>query len=827
VKRDPWSHPVRTLGHSVKSWVQGQTAPLSPEPHQELVLVGGGHSHAIVLKLWGMNPLPGVRLTLITDQTHTPYSGMLPGHVAGFYDFDSCHIDLRQLAQFAGAQFYLDRAIGLDLNQNRVLCQTHPPVAFQWLSLDIGSTPTVDGVPGAAEYALAAKPVPEFLQGWNALLAEVEADPQRRRQWAVVGGGAGGVELLLALRSRLQNFYRHGSTLEPSPNALRPTWEPSAPPKVQGDRLLPVTFPVTLPVTFHLIHRGNAPLTGHNLRVQRQFQSLLNRLGVVTHWGETVTAVVPDPDDSQRSTGQRYTGQRYQLQQRSGRSLVCDRLFWVTQASAPPWLQQSGLATDDRGFVRVGPSLQSLSHPQVLATGDIASLEGQPRPKAGVFAVRQGKPLFENLQRLCQGQPLRPFIPQRQILALIGDGQGRALASRGIWSLGFAPWLWYWKNRIDLQFMAQFTDLPPGMMAAPPPPRRSPWTANPAPLPPPCAGCGSKVGAQSLDRVLHRLRDLRPATSPDTLVGLDCPDDAAVLQIPPGKVLVQTVDFFPALVSDPFVFGQITANHCLNDLLAMGATPHSALALVTLNPGSPALQEETLYQVLAGALRVLAPLGVDLVGGHTTTGQGLAFGLSCNGWGDRNALWSKGGLKPGQVLILTKPLGTGTLMAGAMQGRVKGYWVDGAIAAMVQSNAPALDIFRHHGTTACTDITGFGLLGHVVEMVRASGVSVRLESSAIPRLPGAKDTWNRGIFSSLHPQNAQALQWLDPRSIAPSLPLQGLLCDPQTAGGLLAAVPLDQAQSCLRHLRQGGYGASALVGMVQLMPDDRPGVLLV
>ena len=136
--------------------MQGSDRPIV----KDLVLVGGGHAHAIALRQWGMQPLPGVRLTLVSDTAHAAYSGMLPGHVAGFYSYDQAHIDLRRLARFAGAQFYRDRATGLDLARNRVLCRDRPPVAFDCVSLDTGSVPAADGVPGAAEHAVPAKPVP-------------------------------------------------------------------------------------------------------------------------------------------------------------------------------------------------------------------------------------------------------------------------------------------------------------------------------------------------------------------------------------------------------------------------------------------------------------------------------------------------------------------------------------------------------------------------------------------------------------------------------------------------------------------------------------------
>lgn len=183
------------------------------ESVKDLVLIGGGHSHAIVLKMFGLKPLPSVRLTLISDVLYAPYSGMLPAHVAGFYDYDECHIDLRSLAAFAGCQILVDWAIAIDLNKNLVICQTHPPVNFDVLSVDIGSTPAALSVPGAAKYAIAAKPVPEFLASWNQLISERQNHPQKPLRIAIVGGGAGGVELALNMQSRLGKEEGFGNGL--------------------------------------------------------------------------------------------------------------------------------------------------------------------------------------------------------------------------------------------------------------------------------------------------------------------------------------------------------------------------------------------------------------------------------------------------------------------------------------------------------------------------------------------------------------------------------------------------------------------------------------
>ncbi|MBD2461706.1 selenide, water dikinase SelD [Oscillatoria sp. FACHB-1407] len=746
---------------------------------QDLVLVGGGHSHAIALKLFGMAPLPGVRLTLITDVYHTPYSGMLPGYVAGVYDFDQCHIDLRPLAQFAQTRLIADRAIALDLENNRVICAHHPPIAFDLLSLDIGSTPNVTEVPGAKEHAIPVKPISHFLNSWDQLVADLERSPHTAISLGIVGGGTGGVELALNIHARLKRLYQS------------------------------VDAPDTA-VKVHLFHRGQDLLEGSSAWVRRQMRSQLVQRGIQVHLSEEVTEVHAD-----------------RVACRSGLVVKCDRLFWVTQATAAAWIGESGLATDLQGFIQVNDYLQSTSHPQVFATGDIATMVCHPRPKAGVFAVRQGKPLFENLRHALLKQPLQKFVPQRRWLSLIGMGDCTAIATRGQFGLGPHPLIWQWKDHIDRRFMERFTQLQP--MGAPKisfsaVARGHQESHADAQIPQMhCAGCGSKVGSVVLERTLQRIQQDYPQTQPDDIVvGLDAPDDAAVIRVPVDQLLVQTVDYFSALVDDPFVFGQIATNHCLSDLFAMGATPQSALAIATLPYATTAKTEETLYQLLLGATKVLQQAQAVLIGGHTTEGDRLAFGLSCNGLIQPDCLLTKGGMQPGQVLILTKALGTGTLFAADMQFKARGRWIESAIDSMLLSNQSAAQCFQQYRATACTDITGFGLLGHLVEMIRASHVAVELEWAAIPILAGAHETLRQGIVSSLHAQNAIASPELANLTEIQNFPLYPILFDPQTSGGLLASVPADEAIACLAALKDKGYSHSRIIGRVLSTSDSHP-----
>lgn len=384
---------------------------------QQLVLIGGGHSHAIALKEWGKKPLLDVELTLITDVLLTPYSGMLPGYIAGLYRFEEVHINLQKLAQFAQVKLILSPAIGLDLNKKQVICADHAPISFDILSIDIGSTPNRLTVTGASEYAIPAKPVPQLLQAWEQVLSHVDQNLSEPLSIAIVGGGAGGVELALNMQARLNKILQENLTSNP-------------------ENL----------ITFHLFHQDNQLLTNHNSWVSQNIEKLLQQRKIQLHLSQTVQAIQPIRSNT------------YQVSCQSGLTINSHFVFWVTQASAPDWIKASGLSTDPQGFILINNTLQSVSHDFVLATGDIATMQDRPYPKAGVFAVRQGKPLSQNWRNLLLNKPLKPYFPQKRYLSLIGTGDQSAIASWGNWGWR-SSWLWRWKDHIDRAFMAQFEAL--------------------------------------------------------------------------------------------------------------------------------------------------------------------------------------------------------------------------------------------------------------------------------------------------------------------------------------------------------------------------------
>ncbi len=719
---------------------------------RDVVLVGGGHAHALVARMWAMAPLPGARLTLINPGPAAPYTGMLPGHVAGHYRRDEIMIDLMRLARFAGARLILDRAIGIDTAARQIVLQNRPPLPYDVASIDIGIGSDLPDVPGFARHATAAKPLGDYALAWEAFVARRLAYPRV----VVIGGGLGGVELALASAHRL----RAGG----------------AQPKVT------------------LVERAPAILPHIGPGARRSLLDHIARAGIAIITGETPVGASAD-----------------QVALSNGQILGADFVLTVAGSRPQGWLAETGLALH-QGFVTVDPTLQS-SDPLVFAAGDCAHLSYAPRPKAGVFAVRQAPVLLHNLCAVLTGGTLHAYRPQRDYLKLVSTGDKGAVADKfGLRAGG--PWLWRLKDRIDRKFMAKFGDFP--AMEAP----ALPATAlpglteaiGPKPL---CGGCGAKLGGAALAGALSSLP--APARA-DVLSGRG--DDAAILRAE-GGVQVITTDHLRSFTPDARLMARIAATHALGDIWAMGAAPQAALAQVILPRLSDEKAAGMLAEVMTEAAAIFAEAGADVVGGHSSVGAELTIGFTITGLANR-AL-TKGGARPGDALIVTKAIGTGTIMAAEMAmarlpGLILGESVAAALTSMAQSSGPAAAILSPVAH-AMTDVTGFGLAGHLLEMLDASGAAAQLDTAAIPILPGALDLAVAGEGSSLAPANRALTVG---RLLLPEGALRALLHDPQTSGGLLAAVPADQAADVVNRLRGAGYAAARIGQILSGAPRIEP-----
>ena len=734
------------------------------EREKELVLVGGGHSHVQLLRRFAMNPLVNTHLSVVLDIPVAVYSGMVPGFVAGQYEAGELEIDVVPLARRAQARVILSPAVGFEPEERRILLRDRPPIRYDVASIDIGATVMGLDLPGVKKYAVPTRPINQFV---GRVADAVEQAGQRNRgrpyRVVIVGGGAGGVEVTFTLWQRLGGFE-----------------DPS--------------------LEVQLLQASPEILMGYPESLVNRIYRNAERRGIHIDCSRSVVEV-----------------EEKSLRLDDGEQIPYDLVVWVTGAMSHPVFQSSGLPTDDRGFVLTRSTLQVVGHDELFAVGDCASMKDYPHtPKAGVYAVRQGPYLIDNLRRVLSGRPLKRYRPQGSFLSLLNLGDGTAIGCKSGWSFE-GRWVMSVKNWIDRHFISRFQVLDAkGSMTEEY--KRLPDMLGEMKLL--CGGCAAKVGQSVLERTLKRLG---PSPPDDTVeLGLDVPDDASAYQTPSGDLVVSSVDAFRAVFDDPYMVGRIAAVNAISDLEATGARPRYALALVAIP--SDVLEEdaeELLYQVLSGARKVFDNTGVTVLGGHTTMGTELLVGFSIDGFArSRDELLTINRLNVGQKLVLTKPLGTGVVLHADMQGRARGPWLHAVIDSMIQSNrAPAL-VAREVGVRAVTDVTGFGLVGHLAEMLRASDLSGVINVAAIRGLPGSVELLSQGFRSTFHTENEKSKKGIVIDREAAEHPNFELLFDPQTSGGLVLGVDRRRVSEVLKKLKGAGVTDAAVVGEVTTRRED-------
>lgn len=692
-----------------------------------------------------MEPPPRTRLTLVVDTPVAIYSGMVPGYVAGQYRAEELEIDVVPLARRAGARVILSAAVRIDAERKKVHLAGRVPIRYDLASVDIGSTVIGLDLPGVREHALPTRPISELVRRTDALVKKIASRPEGTPfRIVVVGGGAGGVELAFTL------WQRAGGASDPG---------------------IEVTLVHAWPDVLAGYPRSLAERVHRNARARR-IQIVPNRRVV--------------------------EAKEYAVVLEDGESLPYDALIWVAGAVSHPLFRVSGLPTEPRGFVRTRSTLQVEGYDDLFAVGDCATLTEFPAtPKAGVYAVRQGPYLVDNLLAALGKKSLRSYRPQSDFLALLNLGDGTALGAK--WGMSFeGEWVFRLKDDIDRRFMKKFQVLDSDE-ALTEEFRRLPDMSSRMEIL--CGGCAAKVGESVLHRALTRLEPHAPDES--VKLGLDERDDASAFETPGGDLLVSSIDGFRAFVDDPYLVGRVAAVNALSDLQAKGARPRYALALVAIPKDADEEEaEETLFQVLSGARAMFDESRVTLLGGHTTTAPELLVGFSVEGFAAAPALLSIDKLVPGDRLLLTKRLGTGVLLHGDMLGRTSGRALQVCLESMLESNGEAAAIAAELGAKAMTDITGFGLVGHLGAMLRASGASAVVGVDKLPALPGALPLLAQGFRSTFHPENAKARNGLVIGPGAADDPRFELLFDPQTSGGLLFGLPASRIEEALARLNR-------------------------
>jgi pyridine nucleotide-disulfide oxidoreductase family protein len=371
-------------------------ASKDPEVDRRVILAGGGHAHLAVLADWARRPLPGAERVLVTSRRHLAYSGMVPGWLAGIYRADELLIDLAPLAEQAGARLILADVTGLNADHRRLTLSSGEALEFDLLSLATGGEIETAGLAALGERLLPVRPVDGFMTRWTQLL---EAQTPGSRI-AVVGGGAAGVELALAVEAGLRRRF--------------------------GEAQVALVTP------------EEGLLAGHNAGVKRRALAELAARGIALHLAEA-------------------GGELEGLRLSNDRLVSTDCVIAATGSRPPRWLAASGLARTAQGFAAIGADLRSVSHPAVFAAGDIAQRGDRPLPRAGVHAVKGGPVLAANLRAVLAGTGLKPYQPGRYSLSLLATGEGRAILSWGPFAAS-GRWVWRLKDWIDRGFVSRYTD---------------------------------------------------------------------------------------------------------------------------------------------------------------------------------------------------------------------------------------------------------------------------------------------------------------------------------------------------------------------------------
>ena len=713
---------------------------------KHLVLLGAGHAHLVFLKRLGMDPIPGLKVTLLNPDRCALYSGLLPGVIGGHFSTDDMQINLGPLCQFAGADFMVGAAVNVDAASQQVFFNDRPGITYDLLSVNVGSASKSlerfgNGIP-----PIPVKPIRGFMEH----AAGFDAAYRRGEAVAVVGGGAAGIELALALKHRLGAMQKATPASE---------------------------------ARFYLCFEGHEVLPESGSGVRRRLIQALAKSGI---------ELVPQFMAERYGDGRLISG--------TGRELEVGAVVCALGAEPQSWLSSTALKVTEAGYLAVTDRLQSISHKNVFAVGDCADVEGQARAKAGVYSVRQGAALFENLSALMSGRPLQSFRAQRSFLSLISLGGETALGYRRGLRLS-NRWMWRLKRWIDFRFLDGLKQFP-AMSGNPS--QHDLSGLNPDMQ---CRGCGAKVASSILTEVLA---ELDPA-------GELVLDDSAVVVPPKDQVLIQSVDAFRPIIDDPYLHARIAVVHAASDVYAMAGSLGPVLVNLTLPYASENVTRCSLKQVMSGALEQIKLEGGQLVGGHTSEGLELNIGLSVSGWADRSRIQRAQGARVGDQLILTKGLGTGTLFAAEMRGLTQADWIDAAVASMLLSNRAGVPTLTCDGVHAVTDVTGFGLAAHLKEMLDGPGLSATLWLDQIPVLPGAFNTLaEQGIVSTAHENNRRAAGVVLLRQ-SPDDRVWGqseLLFDPQTSGGLLIASAPERVAEHLTALRSAGYDAARIIGEV-------------
>ena len=710
----------------------------------DLILVGGGHSHLMLMMNYAKKPIHGIRITLISNELDTPYSGMIPGYIEGIYSWRQTHIDLFKLSMKLNIRFIHSEVVNISGENKEIYLKNRPSISYDFLSINCGIKSNYTNIKGAKKFSLFVKPISKLSSNFLNKMKEIKTI-------AFIGGGAAAVELALALRNRYKNDNH--------------------------------------PLKIIIVTGYNGLLKTFPKKSQIQTRKALNIAQIEIIDKERVIEI-------QKSCFVTSTNKIFNV----------DKCILATDAMAPEWLKKSDINLNEKGFIIVNSSFQT-NYNFIFASGDIAEFDKMNLPKAGVYAVRSGKPLAKSIRNYITNKPKYLFNHKNNYLALIGLSNGNAIATKYGFS-NLSKFNFIIKKIIDKNFVRKFNQYEKIPLALKFKRIIASFTNKFGfkidikefeEIQMQCRGCAAKVSFSALEKSL-----------PKKLIISS--DDAS--PIPSYPNLFQTIDMINAIITDPFLLGKIAANHSLSDIYAVRSKPISAQMILQLPLSSPQINSRDLNQVLLGAQSVFNLNHCLLNGGHTMIGndQDPIIGFSITG---ENKIiknkYNHNKINEGDLLILTGKLGSGLIFAGINNNFIDSHYQIDVIEQMTEGNEKIGMLSNNLEVLAMTDITGFGLANHLLNLIKRdkniNGLTINTNN--IPFYKGVPLALKKGVRSSLYNANYDAA-YKNVIYERDNKLIDEIIYDPQTVGGLAFIISSKTKKNSFKLLKENKINYSII-----------------
>ncbi len=682
--------------------------------NEDLILIGGGHSNLRVIKDLIKNPIPKLRVTLISNVLDTPYSGMLPGYVEGLYQWRDANIDLYKLSSFGNFRFIHDEVKNISGNEKKVFFTNRPSLEFDYLSINIGIQSDFSSIIGAKKHSIPMKPISKinykFLENQSKIY-----------NIAVIGAGAAGVEISLALKKRLREN-----------------------------------------VNIYLFSGKRHVFSEHNKSISTKIKQILLQ--------SNIKIIENDPVNILRK--------RFLLTSKNLK-FIFDKAILATNGVAPNWIKKTDIKLCKNGFVLTNNKFQT-NYNYIFASGDIINFSNYNLPKAGVYAVKSGLILSLNIRNLILKKKLKTFKPQKYCLSLIGLANNTALGHK--YGLSITNYINFKiKQFIDKNFIKNYTIKFLKKMLNVDINKNNLNEML-------CRGCAAKV---SIDVIKKSIPSNISLSSLDASL------------IPTSKNFYQSVDMINSIITDPYKLGMISANHSLSDIYASGSQPISAQMILQLPLGKNKINKRDFEQIYSGAKYILDKNSCELSGGHTMIGEDYHPVIGFSLIGKSKQLKFKKSFKDGDLLILTGKIGTGLIFAGINLDKIDSFYQIPVLNQMICGNLKIGRVLKEIRPICSTDITGFGLSNHLINLVNRfeglKGLSINVKNIQV--FDGVKECIKEKVKSSLFNQNYNyAKNFLYYQNEKNSI--NEILFDPQTVGGIAFIIPIEKKEKTLKILNE-------------------------